>query len=426
MSWRKLIIAMIFLTGVTARGGVLDSDKKVSFQLDNVPLGTVVKMLAGQYNLNIVQAGELNENVSVKLENVGLIDALKTILLSNGYYYYTAGDIIVVKSMESVAASEMAAREITLKYVSPAAVINAVSDMLSPKGKIKTVGDPATITPGTIAPQPTQVVIVDFPEIVEKVASFIATLDKPTAQVAIEVRMVEMNVSSSQKTGLAWPTSLTGRVHGITLQSDEGTTTSTTATEALGQIQLPDGKWEWGKLSVAELSVVLDFLDKSGNSKLISDPRITTLNNCPAEIKATTVVPIQTINRFSEAGSTQDIVTFQDEEIGITLLVTPHITEGNEIILEVNPTVAEIIGYSGTEANQKPITSERSVQTKISVKDGETAVLGGLLKESKIENRQKVFFLGSLPLIGGLFRHKTVENATTDLLILITPTIISK
>jgi type II secretory pathway component GspD/PulD (secretin) len=412
------------MAGTLTQAGALDSDKKVSFQLDNVPLSTVVKMLAGQYNLNIVQAGELSENVSVKLENVGLIDALKTILISNGYYYYLTGDIIVVKSMESITATELSARSITLNYLAPAAAINAVSDMLSPKGKIKTVGDPATANKTSLTPQATQIIIVDFPEIVEKVASFIALIDKPIPQVAIEVRMIEMNVSSIQKTGLAWPTSLTARVHGIDLQT-EGTT-STTSSQAMGQIQLPDGKWEWGKLSVSELQLVLDFLDQWGNSKLISDPRITTLNNYPAEIKATTVVPIQTINRFSEAGSTQDIVTFQDEEIGITLLVTPHMTEGGEIILEVNPTVAEIIGYSGPEGNQKPITSQRSVQTKISVKDGETAVLGGLLKESKIENRQKVFFLGSLPIIGGLFRHKSVENTTTDLLILITPTIITK
>ena len=137
----------------------------------------------------------------------------------------------------------------------------------------------------------------------------------------------------------------------------------------------------------------------------------------------TTIVPIQTINRFSEGGAVQDIVTFQDEEIGITLRVTPHIAEGDEIILDVYPTVAEIIGYSGPVDNQKPITSERSVRTKINVRDGRTAVLGGMIKENKIDREQSVFFLGSLPIIGNLFKHKTVQTSSTDLLILITPQI---
>jgi len=177
-------------------------------------------------------------------------------------------------------------------------------------------------------------------------------------------------------------------------------------------------------LSINELSLVLDFLEKSGNSKLISDPKITTLNNHPAEIKVATVVPIQTINRFSEGGSIQDIVTFQDEEVGITLNVTPHIAENNRIILDVNSTVSEIIGYSGTLDTQKPITSERSIHTRITVMNEETAVLGGLFKEDKIENEQRIFLLGSIPIIGGLFRHKTSEVSTTDLTIMITPRIL--
>jgi type II secretory pathway component GspD/PulD (secretin) len=194
----------------------------------------------------------------------------------------------------------------------------------------------------------------------------------------------------------------------------------------MGQIQLPDGKWQWGKLSLEETRLVLDFLQQRGNSKLISDPRITTLDNHPAEIKVTTIVPIQTINRFSEGGAVQDIVTFQDEEVGITLNVTPHICGNGEVILDVKPTVAEIIGYSGPTDNQKPITSQRSVNAKITVGDGETAALGGLLKENKIETEKRVFLLGNLPILGHLFRHKSTESSTTELMIFITPTIISE
>jgi general secretion pathway protein D len=309
---------------------------------------------------------------------------------------------------------------ITLKYISPAAVIDAVKDMLSLKGKIKIIESSSERRATAGEPLATRIAVIDLPEVTDKITSFIAQLDKPEPQIAIEVRMIEVNVDGETRTGFKWPTSITARGHGIEMTSDNGLAGTD---EAVGQIDLPDGKWQWGTLSVGELELVLDFLESKGNSKLISDPRITTLNNHEAEIKVTTIVPIQTINRFSEGGAVQDIVTFQDEEIGITLKVTPHIAEGDDIILDVYPTVAEIIGYSGPVDNQKPITSERSVRTKINVRDGQTAVLGGMIKENKIDREQSVFFLGSLPIIGNLFKHKTVQTSSTDLLILITPQI---
>jgi type IV pilus assembly protein PilQ len=381
-------------------------------------------MIAQQYNLNLVQSGLIEGSISIKLDNVSLENALRAILASNGYNYYLAGNIIVVKPAEMPAQGELIIETVALDYISPAAAVSAAEGLLSARGKINIVTDPQYKGSKTGIPVPSQIVIIDVPDAARLVADFIRKTDRPERQVAIEVRIVETNLDTDLQTGFKWPTSLTARGHGITTGAG-GTTTSNTVNEAVGQIDLPDGKWEWGKLSLNELNLVLEFLEKSGNSKLISDPKITTLNNHPAEIKVATVVPIQTINRFSEGGAVQDIVTFQDEEVGITLYVTPHITEDNQIILDVNPTVAEIIGYSGSLDNQKPITSERSIHTRITVKNEETAVLGGLFKEDKIESEQKVFFLGSIPIIGGLFKHKSVQTTKTDLTIMITPRILN-
>lgn len=420
-----LVLGIIWALHIAALGQELQSGKKISLQFENVPIATVLNMLAQKYDLNLVFAGDVESKISIKLDNVALQEALRAILTANGLNYYLIGDIIVVKPVETSAVGETVPALIKLAYISPNAAMNATADLLSPKGKMKVVEDATSVSKGPGAPNPTELVIVDYPDVVQKVTDFIKEMDKPEPLVAIQVRMIEMNVDGEKKTGFNWPTSLNGRLHGIENTSSTGSSVTTNATEALGAIDLPDGKWEWGKLSVAEVALVLDFLEKSGNSKLISDPRITTLNNHQAEIKVATVVPIQTINRFSEGGAVQDIVTFQDEEVGISLQVTPRITDSNQIMLDVYPTVAEIIGFSGPEGNQKPITSERSIRTKITVQNGETAALGGLLKESKIENEQKVFFLGSIPILGNLFKHKTVKTSTTDLLILITPTVIS-
>jgi type II secretory pathway component GspD/PulD (secretin) len=421
------------LTGLTivlllainsASAGTPDFNRKVSFEFEKTPVSTVVALIAQQYGLNVVLSGQVTEEITVNLADVTLEDALKAILIANGYNYYLSGDIVIVKPIEMDAIGEIAIETVSLDYISPAAAINAASDLLTKKGKIKIITDPGGSGSGSARLTPTKIAVVDYPEVVSEIVAFIKSIDIREQQLSIQVRMIEVNVDSEEKYGLNWPNSISAIAGGLE-ESSSSTEESSSDGKYLGEIQLPDGKWQWGKLSVGELNVVLDFLEKKGNSKLISDPRITTLDNHEAEISITTIVPIQTINRFSEGGAVQDIVTFQDEEIGITLKVTPHITADNEILLNVHPTVAEITGYSGPIDNQKPITSERSLTTKIQVKDGETAVLGGLLKENKMETDERVFLLGSIPIIGNIFRHKSVQSNTTDLMILITPTILT-
>ncbi len=424
MKVRTIFLAVfLIILYASAYSGAPDLDAIVSLQFEDVPISIVLNMMAQQYNLNVVQSGRIEGNISIKLDSVSLEDALQAILASNGYNYYTAGDIIVVKPLDLSAAGEMTVEIVDLHYIPPVAAINAAGGLLSPKGSIKIIADPDFKAARTGKPVPSKIAVIDVPETARLTAEFIRKIDRREPQIAIEVRLVETIINDDSEIGFNWPTSITARGHGIETGGSDGIS-STENNEAIGQVDLPDGKWEWGKLSINELSLVLDFLEKSGNSKLISDPKITTLNNHPAEIKVATVVPIQTINRFSEGGSIQDIVTFQDEEVGITLNVTPHIAENNRIILDVNSTVSEIIGYSGTLDTQKPITSERSIHTRITVMNEETAVLGGLFKEDKIENEQRIFLLGSIPIIGGLFRHKTSEVSTTDLTIMITPRIL--
>ena len=185
------------------------------------------------------------------------------------------------------------------------------------------------------------------------------------------------------------------------------------------------GDWTWGKLSVAEVNWILNMLEKDGNSRLISDPRITTLENHEAEFRFETIIPIQTINRFTEGAATSDIVTYEDQEVGISLKVLARINEDGKVTMDVEPTVEDILGYTGPTDNQKPITASRSIRTRVTVNDGETVALGGLLKENEIESVQRVPLLGHIPLIGRLlFSSKSVEKKSTDLLILITPHIL--
>jgi type II secretory pathway component GspD/PulD (secretin) len=255
-------------------------------------------------------------------------------------------------------------------------------------------------------------------------------LDVPRRLISIEVKLIETNIGDDVRLGLTWPSQVTGKVgdasNGTSTSATTANSTSTTTNTSLAVLKdLNRGGWTWGTLGVDQLNVMLDFLEQNDNSKLISDPRITTLENHEAEIKLETVIPIPTISRFTEGASTADIQTFEDEEVGITLRVTPRINEAGKITMDVFPQVQEIIGYAGPADSQKPITTSRSVRTRITVNDGETAVLGGLVKEDAIERVQKVPVLGSIPLLGKLlFSSKSTQSSKTDLIILITPKVL--
>ncbi len=423
----KILLYLIpfLLFPILILGGPIDLDKKISLQFEEVPISTILTMLARQHNLNIVQSSEISKEISLQLDNVSLGDALNAILASNGYNYFYSGDIIVVKLLEMDAPGELFSKIFTLNYLHPAAAVNAIGNILSPKGKIKTIEIPGDSKAGKNTAVPTQILVIDYPEKIIQIENLINEIDISQPQIAIEVKMIETSIDNEENIGFSWPASIGSRFHGLSTSSVTSTTTQSSS-EAIAQKNLSAGNWQWGILSIEEASIMMNFLDKQGNSKLLSNPRITTLNNYEAEIEVTTIVPIQTINRFSEGGSVQDIVSYQDEEIGITLKVTPHICENGEIMLDVEPSVAEIIGYAGPIDSQKPITSQRSVSARIIVRDKETAALGGLMKENKIETVQKVFLLVSIPIIGNLFKHKTTQTNNTELIILITPTILNR
>lgn len=399
-----------------------ETDIRVSLNFEDTPISSILKMLATQNNLNLVVSSAVEGEITITLDQVTLSSALDAILLPNGYNYHTVDDIIIVKDIDRQLAGELIPERYRMKYLDAADAQAAITPLLSDKGKIvilANVGEEAT---SRASSHYSQLVVYDYPEVHETVAAFLPQIDRKKRQVSVEVKFIETNLSKDEKLGINWPKSVTASITGAVTPSTLSESESGAGSNA-GVMPLEDGNWQLGYLTVHQMDIVLDFLQKRNNSKLLSNPRLTTIEDETATIQIQTVIPIQTINRFSEGAVIQDIVTFQDQEIGISLKVTPHINDDYAITMEVNPIVEEIIGYSGSAPNQKPITSERSISTTVTVKNNETIALGGLLRENRIVNEEKVFLLGSIPLLGGLFTHRSTELQTTDLLILITPRI---
>jgi general secretion pathway protein D len=267
-----------------------------------------------------------------------------------------------------------------------------------------------------------RIVITDYPNLVNRLVAVIEQIDVPEQSIMIEAKIIETTIDSKSDLGLSWPTTVSARLS----DDDNSATTGTTSQwRSAGVYDPGNGHWASGKLSVKEVNLILNALEQNGNSRLVSDPRITTLENHEAVFKFETIIPVQTINRFTEGAATSDIVSFEDKEVGISLRVLPRINEGGTITLDVEPRVEDILRYVGPADNQKPVTASRTIQTRVTVSDGETVALGGLLKENESETIQRVPLLGHIPLIGRwLFSSKSKEKSSTDLLILITPHLI--
>ncbi|MEE9442910.1 MAG: secretin and TonB N-terminal domain-containing protein [candidate division Zixibacteria bacterium] len=396
---------------------------RVSLNFDETPINTVLKMLAVQNDLNLVVSSDIKENISIHINNVGLNTALDAILLPNGLNYYFSEDVIIVKKADKQVAGEHIAKTYKLKFISAEAAAAAIEPLKSGQGKIIPIAPPPKEDAPEAKIEAYELVVFDTPENHQIIGVLLDQIDIRRRQITIEAKIIETNLTDDEKLGINWPKSISASINGVAAPGQQSSSLSDNTTEA-AMMPLETGNWQLGHLSVHQMDIVIDFLRQRNNSKLLSNPRVTTLDNEPAKINIETVIPIQTINRFSEGAVIQDIVTFQDEKIGISLEVTPRINNDSTITMRVHPIVEEIIGYTGPAENQKPITSRRSITTTVTVKNNETIALGGLLKESQIENQSKIFLLSEIPFLGSLFTHNTKEIKTTDLLILLTPRII--
>ncbi|MGH8003212.1 MAG: secretin and TonB N-terminal domain-containing protein, partial [Limisphaerales bacterium] len=316
---KKLVLFIIFGLLVAAAWAqekpltVITEDSKITLEMEAAPIGSVLKLLAAQNNLNIVSGQEVRGTVSLRLRQVSLDEALSSILLANGYTYSRQGNVIVVLSQEKDYPQQLETRVFELDYVSADYVAASLKNVLSSKGKMDVFSkevrrlELAKQAPATI------LVVTDFGYNIVRIEKIVAALDKPARQVAIEVKMVETSLDKTSDLGLEWPEAIgasLGEVQPVT-----STGTSTTTSKAL--VFPIKGRPQYGPLSVEQVDWFLNYLVTQTNSKLLSSPKVTTLDNQAAKITVATTIPLQTLNRFTEGAVVQDIVSFQDKEFGI-------------------------------------------------------------------------------------------------------------
>ncbi len=282
-------------------------------------------------------------------------------------------------------------------------------------------------------------IITDVPVNIAAVKQLIAILDQPEPQVEIETRIVVASRSFSRDIGVQLFAMLTGAngsgLQGGTLPPRVGGTSPGSAT--FNGLPVPPGLptstsngglfsnipntvigLTTGIFGTAQLSALISAGEQKGQVKVIATPRVTALNNRPAEIKNSTQIPVTTI----QPGTTGSvaIVTTTYVDVPLRLAITPQITDLGTVILNV---VAENSSTSQIVAGAPPAINTQSMTTQVTVPDGGTTVVGGVLFDDERDNQERTPGLASIPLLGNLFRRNVKQRNTNEILFFITPRI---
>ena len=408
----------------------------ISLDFQGADLRAVLRTFSEISGLNIVIDPAVQGSVDVVLNDVPWDQALDLILRSNKLGYIVDGTIVRIAPLTVLAEEEVQRRKLaeeqalagelrvltrTLSYARAEEMQALLTkSALSLRGTVQV--DPRTNT----------LIISDLPQRLTTAEELIATLDRAQPQVEIEARIVQTSRTFARQLGVQWgfngrvdPSlgnttnlafpnngSLSGRVGPV--QGPAGTPSAVnlgvgTATSAVG-VAL-------GSINGAfNLDMALSALESSGNGKILSTPRVSTLNNVEAEVTQGIQIPLQTI-----ANNTVT-VTFKDA--ALTLKVTPQITAADTVIMKVSlenatPDFARAAGPSAIP----PINTQRALTTLL-VSDGQTTVIGGIYTSNQQTSTDRTPGLGQIPLLNWLFKRDRTDDQSSELLIFITPRII--
>ncbi len=477
--------------------------ERVTFTCRELPIDTVLMQLAEQANVDIIKSPKVTGNVTVKITDVPLDEALKNILAAHGWTYVASENMIRVMPLDE--RKKEAEQQIIephiwqITYADVADVAAALKNFVSKDGKIAS-------NKGT-----NHIIVSDTPSTIKAIDRFIAQIDRQTPQVMVEARIYDITTTEGFEIGVEWHagrntpmTSFTDNerefsrtdslvseedfteretvwddvdeynqhlLHladptlpdGTPADGDPGITEhytpelrsfGVTETETITQedtswftnsqgVNLPfrkskpfvggtfsktgGGTLRFGLLNdMIDLEIALSMLKTQIEAKLLANPRVLVLDNETATIKIVKEIPY--VESFQSVGAFSAIASVQFKEVGVQLEVTPHIARDGMIRLKLKPEfgVEASVKSPGDKASEAPAVDTRMLETIALVRDGQTVVMGGLRKKELTKSITKVPILGDIPLLGDLFRYETENEVTNELVVFITPTIVTQ
>jgi type IV pilus assembly protein PilQ len=398
-----------------------------SIDVEGADIRTVLRAISEFSGRNIVVSGEISGKVRVSLRNVAWQDALRTVLRANGLDYVEENGILRVDAMQKLQAEAveretarakqeelipLETRVVKLNYANAGELTSALQGSMSKRGAI------------LVEKRTNSLIISDLPEKVGPIEKMALSLDTATPQIEITAKLVDVDIQAERDIGIDWnvgpqkaefwgttprpPAAISPLGHDYDqalagVHKSPIAAPTTTITYGIAK--------EWGFIEAQ-----LQMLEQNRKAKIISNPRITTVDNREARILVGQKIPL----------IVQDVAgnpLSQLQTIGIQLKVTPHLTTDKKIVMDLHPEVSDLSTQSTVQGGVIINTSE--ADTRVMVDDGQTAVIGGLIRTNEGQIRTGVPYLKDIPLLGMLFRSNTSAQSNRELLIFVTPRIIN-
>jgi type IV pilus secretin PilQ/predicted competence protein len=397
----------------------------IDLKVTNADVTEVIRTFAQISGLNVLVQPGVQGSVTAELENVPWDQALEQILKINGLGYEVEGNVmriapVSVLRQEAQEEQQLAAAKALsiplqtiyrrLSYAAAGQIAQLLrsgqAGLLSQRGSV--IVDDRT----------NSLIIKELPAFMDTIVSVIDRLDSPEPQVMIEARIIETTKRFTREFGIDWGFSgiaspATGNTTGLVFPN-QGTVT--------GGVNVPGGgdagtlSFRLGNvLNTFTLDVALQAAESEGLINILSAPKVATLNNQQASIQSGLQIPIQTI--------ANNTVTVQYVSATLQLQVTPQVTAEGTVLMQINISKREPqLAFLVPGATNAPIATKEA-QTRLLVRDGGTAVIGGIYKVSTDQGEDRVPGLANIPIIGNLFKNKSRREENEELLIFITPRI---
>lgn len=452
--------------------------KAVTFNFQDIPVRTVLQLIADESQLNIVAADTVTGNITLRLQNVPWDHALDIILRAKQLDKRREGNVIWIGPQEELAKFEQQKEDARIALEQRAEMITEfipinygiaedIANLLTEESKTGSGGggggsnqrDQGFLSDrGSISfdRRTNTVIVIDIPKRVEEIKRLVTLLDRPVDQVVIEARIVVAADSFSREIGSRFgirgfnnkvrTVTTSGSLDSLTefnnganardaellsqppVQPSELTVPSFGALDRALNVNLPVQN-PAGQLAFAilapqfEVDLELSALQAEGRGEVVSNPRVITSNQREAIIRQGDEVGFVTIAP-QQGGTGVPIPNVQFKDVLLELKVTPTITQDGRVFLSMGVKKDEVRSFIDTSIGQVPQIQKREVTTAVLVDNGQTVVIGGVYEFNSREDLSKVPFLGDVPGLGALFRKKSRSSNKAELLIFVTPQIL--
>lgn len=392
---RWITSGLMFL--LLASGLYAERGKPVTLRFQNADIRMVIQTFAELGDVNIVVSENVRGTISLNLRRVAWDDAFKTVLQVHGLAAVEQERMVGVMTMEEFEERrkmvDLETEVFRIKHADARGIMGVVREMMSDRGGIN------------VDSRTNSLIVTDIPSSIPKLKALVDIIDTPTSQVMIEARIVEVDHKILRETGIRW------------LAGDLDVPTRDTHFEGkLDASAAAPFSFIFGTLQAGiDIDALLTLLESKDKARILSEPRVAVADNEEAMILSGKKIPIITLDI---AGN--KIIKFYD--VALQLTVRPHIIPNGEIMMELRPVVSDLSSEATVEGGIIILSSE--VKTKLRVRDGETAVIGGIIKTKEGTVQRGIPFLSSIPLLGRLFKYQSTSKENVEIMIFITPRII--